>query len=299
MITVLTGDNSYEVAQEMRRIISAFEGEAERYEGAELSTSQLPDLLMGGTLFSQSRLVIISDLSANKSLWNEFEQWGERLSDDIQLVLVEPKPDKRTRTYKWLQKHATVKTHGLLKEPQLLQWLQTAARQRGIELKNEVARYLIMHTGTDQWQLSKELDKLALARRPISIDLIREFVPQNSESRVFDVLDAAFSGKSAVLDEHMATLRLYEEPYRFFGLLANQVVILAAASQAGGISSSQLASDMGVHPFVASKTQSLARMLGEERVRDIVTYVVRLDKDLKSTGGDPWLLIEATLRTLK
>ena len=299
MITVLTGENSYEIAQTLRRLRASFKGEPELIDGLDLTKQQLPDLFMGGTLFASERLIVINDLSGNKSLWNELEVWCERVPDDTHLVLIEPKPDKRTKTFKWLQKNANLQTHVQPKEPALVHWVVAASRERGIEISQEVARCLTMHSTHDQWQLSKELDKLKLSQKPISIDLINEIVPQSSEARAFDVLDAAFAGKSSVLDEQMDSMKLYEEPYRFFGLLANQVVILAAASQAGGVSSQQFASDIGAHPFVAGKMQSLARSLGDERVKSIVSHVARLDRDLKTMSADPWLLIEATLRTLK
>lgn len=299
MITLLGGENSFEIDQTLGRIIADFDGTPERVDGSELSIKQLPDLFMGATLFAPQRLVIIRDLSSNKPLWSELEDWLERASDDTHIVLIEPKPDKRTRTYKWIQKNGDVRDHPQPREQALVQWVQATGRELKINLEAGAASFLIAHAGTDQWHLYHELQKLSLTGKPVSMQLIREIVAESGEASVFGVLDDAFAGKSNSLAGHLSTLRLHEEPYRFFGLLSNQVCVLALASESGNLSSAEFAKAAGVHPFVAGKSLTLARRLGAERVRGIVAHIAKLDIDLKSLGGDPWVLIESALRTIK
>ncbi len=47
MITLLTGENTFELEQALNQIVAGFHGVAERIDGSELSTKNLPDLLMG------------------------------------------------------------------------------------------------------------------------------------------------------------------------------------------------------------------------------------------------------------
>ena len=88
MITVLTGDNSFEVSRALAKIERVFDGTPEKIDGSTLELKQLPDLIMGGTLFASTRLVVIKNLSENKSVWTDFSAWLPRVSDDVQLVLV-------------------------------------------------------------------------------------------------------------------------------------------------------------------------------------------------------------------
>ena len=115
-------------AQRLRERVDAFDGEAETYDAAELEPRRLPDLFMGATLFATNRLVVIRGAAQNKTVWVDLEQWIERVPDETDIVLVEPSPDKRTRTYKLLQKHGTVHEHGELSDAELQNWLQTHAR---------------------------------------------------------------------------------------------------------------------------------------------------------------------------
>ena len=104
MIMLLIGENSFEVERALRQIADDFDGTVEKIDGSDLQLSQLPDILMGVSLFATARTVVIRNLSANKSIWTVFGDWLPRISDDIHLVLVEPKPDKRMTTYKALIK---------------------------------------------------------------------------------------------------------------------------------------------------------------------------------------------------
>ena len=100
MITLLIGENSFEIQRALDDIIADFDGNVEKIEGSELQVSQLPDIFMGGSLFADKRLVVIRNLSENKSVWPVLGDWTDKISDDIHVVLVDAKPDKRTSTYK-------------------------------------------------------------------------------------------------------------------------------------------------------------------------------------------------------
>src|SRR5664280_1253944 len=96
VITLLVGENSFEIQRALDAIISDFDGNVEKIEGSELQVSQLPDIFMGVSLFADKRLVVIRNLFENKAVWPVLGDWTDKISDDIHLVLVEPKPDKRT-----------------------------------------------------------------------------------------------------------------------------------------------------------------------------------------------------------
>lgn len=299
MITLLTGESSFAITMELKRLTRDFAGEVERYDGEQLARQQLPDIFMGATLFASHRLILLRGVGANKALWTELEDWLHKIPDETHMVLIEPKPDKRTRTYKLLQAIGKVKDFPLLKEPALVQWIQTSGREMGINLEPQTAKFLADHAGTDQWQLYHDLEKLALSGRPVTRDSIGELIPASSETSVFTMLDNVFAGNVAGAMKQLEMLRLYEEPYRFFGLLANQVYILALAAHCENKPAGEIAKDAGAHPYVVQKAQGLARRLGRGKVAEIVTHIARLDKDLKSLSADPWMLIESALRTMK
>lgn len=297
MITVLTGANNYAITEALRVKTSAFHGDVERFDGLELEPRQLPDIFAGVSLFSPERMVVVRGASTNRSLWSELEKWIEKVPRETDIVMVEPSPDKRTKTYKLLQKHADIREHGELAEPALVAWIQAVARQWGGKLTPDLARYMVSYIGHDQWRLSNELRKLLLSEKPITRELIAEITEPYPEATAFELLDAVFAGNQARVTELLDLLRQREDPYQFFGLLSSQVAALLALVYAGVRRPDEVAKDMGVHPFVVKKLSSAARSLGKGRVERLVQQLAQADMKIKSSA-EPWQQLEITLLSI-
>lgn len=296
MITVLTGDNSFELSRALEVLRSGFAGDPELVDGSELELRQLPDLLMGGTLFAAKRLVIIKRLADNKTIWPLFDEWLGRVSDDVQLVLVEPSLDKRTKTYKLLKANAEVRDYPAWKEGDTRtaqQWLAQEVAQRNLALTTDAQRVLVDQVGADQWQLHYALEKLAVLDT-VTAEVVREVIEPLPSDNVFALFDTALRADRAGVHRMIATLQHTEEAYRVFGLLAGQVTQLAALALSDA-PAAEIASQLGVHPFALSKLQSHARNLGRSGARRLVRAFADADHRLKTGSEDPWVVIEAAL----
>lgn len=296
MITVLTGENSYEIAQALGALVAAFNGTPERVDGESLTLSDLPDLLMGATLFSPRRLIVIKDLASNTTVWNELADWLERASDDSRIVLVESKLDKRTRTYKQLKADADLREFAAWKEGDLRtaeQWAKAEAAGRNIALDGASIRALVEQTGAEQWQLHYALEKLAVLDS-VTPEIIRQVIDRTPHDNVFALLDLAIKGKRAEVRAMLANLEGSEEAYRLFGLLATQVTQLAAVAVSDR-PAPELASALGIHPYAVSRLQGTAERLGRGGARRLVRVFAEADHQLKTGSSDPWLLIDIAL----
>ena len=212
VITVLSGDNSFEIKRELERITADFDGSADRLEGVSVDIKQLPDIFMGGSLFAMKRLVIIRELSENKTVWNELGNWLERIDDDIHLVLIEPKPDRRTRTYKDLKKSATVREFAIWGDRDANKaeaWLVQEAKAQGITLDGKSTQALIRRVGLDPWALYHSLQKLAVFD-PVTETAITESIDSIPSDHVFPLFDAALKGDKAQVVTMSAPLRRTE-----------------------------------------------------------------------------------------
>jgi len=295
MITLLTGDNSFEISREIARIEAGFEGVPERVDGSDLDVRRLPDLLMGATLFADKRLVIIKNLSENKSVWTDFGKWLPRVSDDIDLVLVDAKPDKRTLTYKDLKKVAKIIEFNQWSDRDIgtaEKWLIDEAARMDIQIDRKVAQLIIRRVGLDQWQLFHALDKLSLVDA-ITPGVIESVIDASPSENVFNLFDAALHGNRRLVADMIGTLQLTEDPYRLFALLSGQAFQLAAVAVADRTDS--VASDLGVHPYAISKLSPLAQKFGRSGSRKIISAFAVADDDMKLSRADPWLLIEQAL----
>lgn len=296
MITVLTGENNFEISRALDAIVESFDGTAEKFDGGGLELSQLPDLLLGGTLFASERLIIIKDLSTNKALWDVLPEWLERVDTDSRIVLVEPKPDKRTKTFKELKKHADVKEFALWGDRDQFAveaWAIGEAKRQGVDLDKKSAHALVERIGLDQWQLYHAIEKLSVLEA-ITPDIIEEVIEPNPTENVFNLFEAALRGDSKKVTDMIKVLQRTQDPYMTFGLLSGQAFQLAALASTTK-SPTELASSIGAHPYALSKLAPHARNLGKPGAKKVIRIFADTDVAMKSSATDTWLLIEKAL----
>lgn len=292
VITLLTGDNTYETEQQLKALISDFSGEVEKFDGVELTLEMLPDLFMGVTLFATERLVVIKNASQNKTVWSDLSDWLEK-AGDTDVVLIEPKADKRTKTYKWLQKNAKIVENKDLQPFEAEQWVV-----KKYDASREFARFFVDYVGVDQWRLETEFEKIRLSGKEPSESLVRELVEPTPQATSFELLDAAFQGRYELLDQRLAVVAKNEDPYMFFGLLASQVYALAFAKLGEGKNPDVIAKAGGIHPFVLRKLQPIAKRLSIKELEYLVDKLASLDASLKSRPVEPWVQISLFLKSL-
>ncbi len=296
MITFLTGENTFELTRALDVIVGAFDGTVEKFDGSDLQLAQLPDLLLGGTLFAEKRLVVIKGLSENKQLWDALPDWLSRMSDDIHLVLVEQKPDKRTKTYKDLKKHANVQEFVLWGDRDIStaeSWVVAEAKRQSLALDKKSAQTLVARVGMDQWQLYQALQKLAVLDN-VTSEVISQIIEATPSENVFNLLEAALRGNSQQVTQMVQGLQRSQDPYMTFGLLSGQVFQLAALAISNK-PAGEVASDIGAHPYALSKLEPHSKRLGRTGTRKVVSIFADTDVAMKSTATDPWLLIEEAL----
>jgi DNA polymerase-3 subunit delta len=299
VIILLTGANDFAVRQTLDAIVAKFLDKhgahaLERWDGESVDLNALPDLMQGGSLFAPQRLVVIRDAAKNKPLWEAIGDWVERVPDEVTLILLEQTADKRTRTYKQLQKHGQVKDLPELNEHELAKWAQSEAKKAGSQLDGRTAMYLVAQAGTSQWALYNEVQKLSNYPE-ITKELVDELVEPAPQASAFELLDNVLGGNNEKATKLLERLKTVEDPYKLFGLLVSQIQTLALVVTAAGKSPDAIAKEAGIHPFVVKKMQPLTRSINYARLQSILAAVAQADSQMKSTGVDPWVLLAQCL----
>ncbi len=295
MITLFIGDNSFEIERALQKIATDFDGIVEKIEGSDLVISQLPDILMGVSLFATKRTIIIRNLSENKSIWSVFSNWIPKISDDIHLVLIEPKPDKRTTTFKSLKNSSDVHESQQWSDSDIQKaekWVASEALRQELELNKKSVQTLVQWVGVDQWQLFHAIEKLKLVD-VVSDETIKDVIEASPFENVFSLFEAALTGDAGGLSRTLKTLEQSEDVFRLFALLSTQAFQLAVVASA--TENDSITKDFGLHPYVVSKLSPAARRLGKSGVSKIIAIFAETDDDIKTSKADPWLLIERAL----
>lgn len=295
MIHYLYGENSFEIERELARLVSGASVAPEKIDGAELVIRDLPDIFAGQTLFALQRLIVIRGLADNKTVWNELENYLDKISDDTTIALIDAKPDKRTRTFKALQKSAKMQECKLKNERELKAWVgKFAADEFGMNLGRHETDLLVERLAADQWALYHALQKLSVFDA-VTPEIIRETVEANPQENVFLLLESALRGDHAKVQQIVSVLEATEDGFRTFGLLVSQVISLTALSLASP--KDNVAKDFGASPFALQKLRPFASKLTPAKRRRIIEIFASADSELK-LGAEPWLVIAKSLAKL-
>lgn len=303
MVVLLCGSNNFLLTQALEARVAEFRiahgaHSVERLTGEQITLEQLSSLLGNLSLFAPKRLIVIREAQANKLVWDRLATLFEHIPSEITLVLVEPNPDKRTKTYKWCEAAKVIQEFGEQTPVQLTRWLQDVANEAGGTISAQLSAMLVQRVGTDQWRLWHELHKLLAYNPTITQEAIEGLVESNPQASAFDLIDAVFAGSNTKSDQLLNYLSLNEDPYKFMGLLVAQLHALALLVSGSPKPIEQIAKDSGAHSFVLRKMQPLAKTQTVVLLSELISLVARCDEQLKSTNLEPWLIIAQCLHAI-
>lgn len=292
MIITLTGSNFYLLKKRLNELAKAFiakhnELALERKDAEETSSQAILDGVQSLPFLSARKMVVIRNASANKEISGQIEQIIDSAGDSTDLIFYEPSPDKRTAYFKVLKSRTQLEEFNELDAGALAKWLVAEAQNQAGEISLADANYLVERVGANQEQLANELAKLITYEPKITrqnIELLTEKTPQ---SKVFDLLDAAFGGNKKRALELYAEQRAQKvEPQAIMAMIAWQLKLLALAKTGSSKSSQQIAKDAGLSPYPLMKAQNLARKIDDNKLAEMVAEALEIDEKSKSIGID-------------
>jgi DNA polymerase III subunit delta len=292
MITTLTGQNSFGLQQRLRQLTTTFvehygDLALERVDGQEAGLARIREALTALPFLAERKLVVLREPSSNKQFVEKFEQIYGEIPETTDVIIVEPKLDKRLTYYKFLKKNTDFQELTELDSNGLARWLADTAKARGGVLSSADARYLVERLGTNQQLLDNELEKLLLYESKVSrqtIDLLTDKAPQ---STIFQLLEAAFAGnrqRAMHLYTEQRTLKV--EPPQIVAMLVWQLHVLAIIKAAGDRPIEQIAQEAKLNPFVLRKSQAIARNLSLTELRQLIKNLLKIDVATKRTNID-------------
>ena len=289
----LTGVNDFLRKTELRKLVDGFVAEhgdmaVERYGGDEADAARMRESVGSLPFLTARKLVILDEPGRQKAFAEHIEDILQETAETTDLIIVEPKLDKRLSYYKTLKKSTDFREFTDLDAQGLARWAAEYAKGKGGSLSAADARFLIDRVGPNQQLLSTELDKLLAYEPAVTKATIEALVEQTPQSTVFELLDAALAGKTKrAMELYREQRSLRVEPQAIIGMLAWQLHVLALVKTAGTRSADAIAKEAKINPFVVRKTQDLARMRTLEQVKAMIQDLLNLDTSLKTKTIDP------------
>ncbi len=292
MITAITGNNFYQIKKRLDELTGQFvkdHGELalERVDAQDADPAAVLDAVQSLPFLATRKMIVVRGAGTNKDLSGQIEQIIDSAGDSVDLIFHEPSIDKRSSYFKVLKSRAQLEEHNELDSQALASWLAGQAKEGGAKLSLSDANYLVERIGRDQQQLASELEKLALYDKDITRDSIDLLTVKTPQSKVFDLLDAAFGGNKR------KALELYEEqraqkvePQVIMAMMAWQLKLLVLAKSAGHRGAQQIAKDAGLSPWPVQKAQGLAGRIDNKRLEEMVGQALEIDQKSKTTALD-------------
>lgn len=184
-------------------------------------------------------------------------------------------------------------------------WLQKRARALGGQINPPAAATLAsrIHQGnkndrdhfeqdaaTYMYKLDNELRKLIgyAGDRPIEPKDVELLVPSEDVADVFKFTDAVAARNAGIAWQEMrAILARGEHPLVLLTHLARQVRLLIQVKDSEGMSRQELASSMGVHPFVVDKAVQQSSRFRSHELASLLEALLDADIAIKSGAMEP------------
>jgi DNA polymerase-3 subunit delta len=305
MITTLTGANSFLLQAELRRLVTAFVSEhtdmgLEKLDGEEAAYDRMREALESLPFLAAKKLVVLRSPGINKEFSEKASELLQNLSETTDVIIVEPKLDKRTAYYKFLKKSSEFTEFNELDDRGLSQWLVQTAKEQGSTLTSADAHYLVERVGPNQRLLSNELAKLLSYNSHITRQTIELLTDQMPQSSIFDLLDAALAGRTKrAMELYKEQRSMKVDPQQILAMLAWQLHVLVVVKAAGSRDSISIAKDAKLNPYVVRKTQTAASNLTMTQLKQLVFRTYQLDLRLKSQILDADEALQELLMNIK
>jgi DNA polymerase-3 subunit delta len=256
----------------------------ERIHAGDLTTgdriaagvSQLADAVRTLPMLAPRRVVLVLQADTMLAPKRESEAATKALAD-VQALLERPEPqttlvfvagalDRRSTMFRLLTKHATIVECGVIEDQAAAErWIRNRIAAAGVEIQPAAARLLAQRAGSDVKRLRNEVERLllyALGQKTVTVE------------------DARQIAGPAVLEDHWAMTNAIEagDP----ALALGQLALMLEEGTPPEMVLGQLAW------LVRAKFPALA----PAGLSAAVDAVFRTDLDLKSSAGDPRVLLE-------
>lgn len=272
------------LTRELQRRTAQFLAEAgdmalEKLDAEEATPERLQEALTSLPFLSSKKLVVIRSGASNKLFAEQAPSLLANLPETTDVLLVEPKLDKRSSYYKYLKSNTDLQEFTELDAAGLARWLVAAAKEQGSALSQADATFLVQRAGQNQQLLANELEKLLLADpEKITRQTIEQLTEATPQSTVFELLDAAFNGntkKALQLYAEQRALRV--EPQQIAAMLTWQLHVLALIKTAGQRSPEAIAAEAKISPYVIKKSLAIARKLTLAELKHLVSDLAEID----------------------
>jgi DNA polymerase III subunit delta len=272
----------------------------------ETSASELVNLCQTLPFMSEKRLVIAKEINAFKA--GDLEELVPYLNDPslgtcLLLLPSQERYDKKS-VISAVEAHGAVTRFYALLDREIIAWIESWARTRGLSVQHDAAEFLWQILGNDLQKIVNELEKVLISakeKKTIAFDDIKNVVGDFREYSSFDLATAL--GQKDREKSFLILARLIQEGEAPVGLLGSiawnfRRLMQAKAMEASGMRPDEIAKKLRVIFHQAGLFKDQMRRYSLDELRQVFAVMLETDKALKSSGLNGRLVLERMILTL-
>ncbi len=211
----------------------------------------------------------------------------------VLIVLVDEALDANNTLVKAASQYGKVIQSTLPKGAAIETWIKKRAQSIGGAISPDAAALLANLVGNQLRLLANELDKLATYAgndAPITVDDVRKLSAHVQEARIFDLTDAlAQRNRTQALNILHDLLADGEPPLKLISTITTQIrsLLLVKELAQKGMRSAQIASTIGIAPFVADKALRQVGKFTPAQLEGAYRQLLATDATLKRSRMTP------------
>lgn len=286
MIIFLYGQDTYRSKEELKKIIKAKKNQLDffRIDCKDDDVFQkIRESIDIVSMFNQGKLIILENIFQAESQEEIMDFLKERDLKNVEIVIWDEEPDKKSKLFKFLESKAKVKEFHLLQGQQLKNWIKEYTIQQGGKIDIQAIDKLTDYAGNNLWRLSNELNKLIAYKIPntkyrIQVQDIELLVKPEIDLNIFKTIDAL----------------AYKDKEKFFKLVTNHLekgesegyLMDRFVYQVRNLIKAKSGGRLDMHPFVVQKSREQARKFSFEQLKKIYSQLLTIDFNIKTGRSD-------------
>ena len=305
-IYLFYGEEAYLKRYYKERFVKAMvsEGDTMNYsyfEGKNTNPKAVIDLAETLPFFAERRLIVLENTGFLKNASPELAEYIKEIPETTSVIFIEEELDKRGKLYKAIKDKGRIVELKRQDDQTLMKWILGFVKREDKQISEATIRYFLGKVGNDMENIQREREKLfcyCMYRTDITVADIDAICTTQIENHIFDMVDAvANKEQKKALDYYYDLLALKEPPMRILYLLTRQFRILMEVKDMEGLGFGQkdIASKVGIMPFLVGKYRAQAKAFSKKELREIVEAGVEAEEMVKTGRMGDALSVELFL----
>ncbi|MDH4099684.1 MAG: DNA polymerase III subunit delta [Nitrospirota bacterium] len=276
-----------------------------RFDGKETSAPALLDTLQSYPFLGDKKLVVVKDFdSAPAAVLEQLEPYVANPLSCTVLVLVAEKIDRRRKFFQTFEANGVVSQFFPLFDNQVPVWVDRRVKAKGLTIDREAVTVLVETVGNDLGRLEAAIQQLATylgERKTILASDVEAVIGDFREWSIFELTNATAEGNwERAMKILGRMMQEGEEPVMIVAMLARQFRILSKglAMLQKGSPKESVAGSLRVPKSSWPSLFQQFRAMKEQDVKKALLTLERVDRALKSGGGNPKLILESFILRL-